>query len=85
MKYNVVAQPIYTIKVTGVEADSPEEAMQKVEVAINWNSLISAGRHHNMCIEYVDFAEEFDAFIVDEVGDTEFNRTVVFNSLGERV
>ncbi len=68
MKYNVHLFPIVRVKVHGVEADSQEEAIKKAEDSTDFNDLFNKAPD-------IEYAEEVAYYLVDEVGDEEYERT----------
>jgi hypothetical protein len=62
-KYHVHVYPVVRVPVADIEADSPEEACQKAEQAIDFSNLFSQPG--------TEYADDIDGFLVDEEGDPE--------------
>ena len=71
MLYNVHVYPIVHVKVCGVEAESQEEAMKKVDATADFHSLLDR--------DDIEYAEDVDCFLVDEQGDTEYENSVWYD------
>jgi len=67
-KWRVIAQPIVTAVARTVEAESPEAAIEIVEQRIDWCDLFRRLGQRSMIVS-TDFADDFDCFIVDPVGE----------------
>lgn len=85
MKYNVLLRPELTVKISGIEADSQQEAIER---ALEW--FDKEGIHKEIrdtleqihvdscrdpCFEYVELSEDTEFALVDEVGDEEFENS----------
>jgi len=68
VKYDVHLFPIVRVKVHGVEAGSQEEAIKKAEDSTDFNDLFNKAPD-------IEYAEEVAYYLVDEVGDEEYERT----------
>ena len=68
MKYDVHLFPIVRVKVHGVEAGSQEEAIKKAEESTDFDNLFNKAPD-------IEYAEEVAYYLVDEVGDEEYERT----------
>ena len=67
--HNVHIYAIVRVKVSNVEAENHAEAIKKAEDMIDLNGLFNRGSDQ-------EFADDIDCFLVDEVGDEEFNVSV---------
>lgn len=75
MKYTVHIFPIVRVKIPDIEADSHEEAMKKAEAGVDFNSLLN-----NSGGDYVvEYADDLDAFHVDEENDPEYQNSVWYD------
>ena len=84
-KYNVNAYPILVVRIPGIEADSPEEAIARAEAAVDWQAL---ERTVPNGAQWVQFGEDFDAWLVDplgEDGEPDYDRSQWFDGLGRPV
>jgi hypothetical protein len=70
-KYHVHVYPVVRVLVPDIEVDSPEEACQKAEQALDLDHLFQPG---------VEYADDIDGFLVDEVGDTEHQRLTWYDA-----
>lgn len=68
MKYDVHLFPIVRVKVHGVEAGSQEEAIKKAEESTDFDDLFNKAPD-------IEYAEEVAYYLIDEVGDEEYERT----------
>jgi hypothetical protein len=68
VKYDVHLFPIVRVKVHGVEAGSQEEAIKKAEESTDFDNLFNKAPD-------IEYAEEVAYYLVDEVGDEEYERT----------
>jgi len=75
VKYTVHIFPIVRVKIPDIEADSHEEAMKKAEAGVDFNSLLN-----NSGGDYVvEYADDLDAFHVDEENDPEYQNSVWYD------
>jgi hypothetical protein len=79
--YDVHLFAVVRIKITGVQAASQIEAITQVEDAVPYDALLNSG---DLCrslrggigvVRYIEWAEELTGALVDERGDTEFERS----------
>jgi len=75
--YDVHLYPIVHIKVLGVKAESMKEAIKRTLDTLDWHRLL-ASKQNFSDIAYIEFAEGFDSFLVDVVGDSEFTQSKWF-------
>ena len=61
-RYDVHIYPIFTALVQDIEADSPEEACKKADLAVNFATFDQPG---------FEYADDIDGFLVDVVGDAD--------------
>ncbi len=66
--HNVHIYAIVRVKVSNIEAENHAEAIKKAEDMIDLNGLFNRGSDQ-------EFADDIDCFLVDEVGDEEFNHS----------
>jgi hypothetical protein len=66
--HNVHIYAIVRVKVSNVEAENHAEAIKKAEDMIDLNGLFNRGSDQ-------EFADDIDCFLVDDVGDEEFNHS----------
>jgi hypothetical protein len=71
-KYHVHIYAVFRVRVPDVEADSPEEACQKAEQAVDLADLPNG--------TWVDYADDIHGFLVDEDGDTEYERSTFYDA-----
>jgi len=64
-KFNVVLFPVVSVKFEGIEADTPEKAMERAEAISLFHDLFDRNRP-SMRISYTEFAEEFSHAVVQE-------------------
>ena len=74
MRYNVHFYCVVRAMVANVEADTQIEAITKAEESVDFDLLFNdksgrAGAHHT------EYAEEIVEYLVDEMGDDEFERS----------
>lgn len=70
-KYHVHVYPIFRVLVPNIEADSPEEACQKAEQALDLDQFNRPE---------IEYADDIDGFLVDEDGDTEHLRSAFYDA-----
>ena len=70
-RYHVHVYPVFRVRVPDVEADSPEEACEKAEQAVNFAQFAHLG---------LEYADGIDGFLVDEDGDTEHQRSASYDA-----
>ena len=73
MKYDVHIFAVVRVKVEDVEADSQEEACKKAEQKTDLYRLFESFSPACRCD--MEYAEEIQHFLVDEVGDTEYDNS----------
>lgn len=61
-KHDVHIYAIVRVKVSGINAKNPAEAIKKAEASVDLHALFKNG-------DTQEFAEDIDCFLVDEVGD----------------
>jgi hypothetical protein len=72
MKHNVHLYAVVRVKVSGIEADSHEEAIEIAEQRVDMNMLFDGLQGPRAPdIEYTEYADEITEFLVDEEGDEE--------------
>ena len=74
-KYDVHIYAIARLKVAGVEADSPQDAVRKAEQRVDLHQAIANGE--------AEYADDIDGFLVDaldEAGERMEGQTVFFNA-----
>jgi hypothetical protein len=71
MIYDVWVYPVVRVKVAGVEADSQEEAVKKVDTTTDFHALLDRNG--------LEWAEDIDCFHVDEQGDTEYKNSTWYD------
>ena len=74
-KYNVHAYAVVRVPIKDVEAGSQKEAIDKVADETDFYALLGRGD--------MEFAEDFDSFLVDEVGDEEYKKSRWYDKHGE--
>lgn len=72
MRYTVHVYPVVRVAVTGIEAASQEEAMEKADKT-DFHAIFD---HLGDNIEY---AEDIDCFHVDEENDPEYERSAWYD------
>lgn len=89
-KHDVHIYVTCRVKVLNVEAANHQEAMEKAEAAASFYSLLpdETSDHKNRpttdcAIESGGYAEEVTGFLVDEVGDTEYEKSRFYDADGE--
>ena len=60
-RYVVHVYAVVRVPIKGVNAESPEEAVKKVDEEINLHEILDKGE--------VEYAEDVTEYLVDEVGD----------------
>lgn len=88
MLYNVHAYAVVKVLICGVEAPSMEEAIKASE-DVNFHPLLQreyfapdAYPEARKQIAYFDFAEEITAYLIDEQGDIEYEKSEWFEADG---
>ncbi len=81
MKYNVSIFAIVRVKVVDVEADNQKGAIEEAEKSIDLYSMFV--RIGDDKVEYVEYADDIDGFVVDEVGDEEYAKSGHYDKHGE--
>jgi len=84
MKYNVHQYAVIRIKVSNITAESQREAMDKADEEISPH-LLSLGCLDEAVdfapfIEHIEPAEEVVGYLVDEVGDEEYEKTTLYGA-----
>ena len=79
MKYDAHIYATVRVKVCGVEANSQKEAIKKAENQTDLYETLGESGHGT------DYAEEITGFLVDEEGDTEYQRTRSYNGKGNQL
>jgi len=85
MKYHVHVYTVVRVKFADVEADSPQEAIDKAEESVNFHDLLKRdvsnyNRGAPVVVEHVEWAEEHtEDFLVDEAGDTAFKNSQMWH------
>lgn len=97
--FDVHAYAVVRVKTVNVEAPTMEEAIQKVEKSYDLNALLdqptcgmcpaavwNASRAiTNQHVEYIEYADEVQGYLVDVVGDAGFAKTRRFDADGSEV
>lgn len=77
-KYHVHLYPIVCVTVRDVEAESQVDAIKKAEELVDLHRLFAGlGGPHVASMEYAD---EIQNFLVDEDGDTAYEKTTVYDA-----
>lgn len=77
-RFDVHVYPVARIKITGIEAENPEEAIQKAEEAVDFHELLDI-RPPKWCanVTVIEYAEEIAGFLVDEENDPEHGQSAM--------
>lgn len=76
MKHTVFIYAIVVVKVPNIEAESQLEAMKKADL-IDLNFL--SDTDHPKDVEYVEYADDIDGFLVDEDNDPGFEKSTWYD------
>lgn len=87
MQYNVHIYPVVRVRVDGVEAGSQQEAIDKAERGVDLYGLLLRDnpiKQHTDEYEVavVEYADNIDGFVVDEVSDEEYRHTGHYDKHG---
>jgi hypothetical protein len=82
--YDVIMYPIVIVKVNGVEAPDMEAAIKKAEASVDLNLLLS-NSNPGSGVKYIGFADDFDGFMVDVAGDSDYSQTHLFDKFGKQL
>lgn len=83
MKYNVHIYGVVRAKVVGVEAESQQDAIKKVE-DIDLDAVFTRRASEIPCtVACVEFADDVESYLVDEEGDPEHMKTREYDKFGE--
>lgn len=78
-KYNVTMQVLVSVRIPGIEAESQEEALKKADQVAESNDaeLHRLFNHYQPMpgVEWTEYSQEADSYLVDEEGDTDFSRS----------
>ena len=87
MKYDVHIYAIVRVRVGNVEAESQKDALVKAEELADLNSMFRSDGSHSKdggpYIGDVEYADDIDGFVVDEVGDKEYANSCMYDKHGE--
>lgn len=83
MKYNVHVYEVVRVKVVDVEAESQVDAIKIAVDSYDPKNLFDCIQARPP-IEEIEWAEETSEYLVDEVGDTEFQNSRWYNASMER-
>ena len=78
-RFDVHAYPVARIKITGIEAENPEEAIQKAEETIDFHELLDIRPPNNVTTIEIEYAEEITGYLVDEENDPEYENSRMFD------
>ena len=70
--WNVFIYPIMRIEMLNIKAENAIEATEEAERSFNGNQ--------NFFLRNAEFAEEISYYLVDEVGDDDFNNTIIIEN-----
>lgn len=79
--YNIHIYTAVRVFVPGIEADSMEEAINKTGRAVDLYRLLSIGEYPGLHVEWGE-GEVYDSYLVDVVGDEEYEQSRTFDSQG---
>lgn len=81
-KYNVHIYPVFRFTLENVEAETPEEAIQKARAHAEQARLLSATCYLVDTVDHriveAHYAEDITSYVVDLVGDSEFKESTTF-------
>ena len=86
MEYNVHIFAVVKVPVDGIQADSQQEACKIAAQNVDLNELLSRRFGESFSnkpykrIGEIEWAEEIKEFLVDEVGDDNFERSTWYES-----
>jgi len=82
-KFNVHLYAVVRLKVSNVEAESMEEAIEKADASVNVHELvdraINGDADRECSLAHIEYAEEISSAMVDVVGDADFSKTRDFH------
>ena len=78
-KYHIHLYPIVRVLVRDVEAESQVEAIKKAERMVDQYQLFRQVRFDPPVAD-VEFAEDTDGFLVDEDGDTKYEKSTWYEN-----
>lgn len=70
--WNVFIYPIMRIEILNIKAENAIEATEEAERSFNGNQ--------NYFLRNAEFAEEISYYLVDEVGDDDFNNSIIIEN-----
>ena len=70
--WNVFIYPIMRIEILNIKAENAIEATEEAERSFNGNQ--------NHFLINAEFAEEISYYLVDEVGDDDFNNSIIIEN-----
>jgi hypothetical protein len=77
-KYHVHLYPVVCVTVRDVDADSQVEAIKKAEELVDLDKLFAGlGGPYVASMQYAD---KIDGFLVDEEGDTEYQKSTWYDA-----
>lgn len=83
MKYYVHRYEIVRMKIGPIEAETMEEAINKSDELADTHNYFKNGDPINEHVDHVESADECDCFLVDIVGDDEYENSKWFNKTGK--
>jgi len=83
MKYDVHIFAIVRVKVARISAESQIEAIHKAEGSVDLYTLFN--KPDSVNVETTEFADGISHYLVDEVGDSTYERSRFYEADGETV
>jgi hypothetical protein len=83
MKYDVHIFAVVRVKIAGVDAESQTEAIVNAEDSVDLYRLFENPGAFG--VEATDFADEITHYLVDEVGDSTYERSRFYEADGKTV
>ena len=79
-KYHVHLYPIVRVLVRDVEAESQVEAIKKAESRVDLTRLFRHRALPPASVASVEYADGIDGFLVDEDGDTKYEKSTFYDA-----